>query len=146
MATSNMASHFTIATRVQKATNFFDCVKLIRFVARLYGLLSFSINYTPNREIKNCQLRVFDISYAVMHIILCLVSSVLTFMHFTAPTNIWGMILLFGMEFFLISAILLAAVSIALDIFNRNRLIGMLQKIHQFDKQVNRKNKTTIIV
>lgn len=47
------------------------------------------------------------------------------------------MVLLSGMEFFLISAILLAAVSIVLDILNRNRLIEMLQKIHQFDKQVN---------
>lgn len=132
-----MATLFTNSTSVQKTTNFFDCVKLIRFVARIYGLLSFSIDYTPNREIENCQLRVFDVFYAVMHIILCLVSSVLTFMYFTTPKNIWAMVLVFGMEFFLISAILLAAVSIALDILNRNRLIAMLQKINLFDKQVN---------
>lgn len=132
-----MALLSTVTTPFKKSTNFFDCVKLVRFVARLYGLLSFSLNYTSNREIKNCQLRVFDIFYAIIHIILCLVSSVLTFMYFTAPKNIWAMVLLSGMEFFLISAILLAAVSIVLDILNRNRLIEMLQKIHRFDKQVN---------
>lgn len=131
-----MALLFTVAAPFKKSTNFFDCIKPIRFVARLYALLSFSINYTPNGEIKDCQLRVFDIIYALTHIILCLVSSALTVMHFNAPENIWAMVLLSGMEFILISAILMAAVSIVLDILNRNRFIAMLQKIHQFDKQV----------
>lgn len=131
-----MALLVTVAAPFRKSTNFFDCVKLLRFVARCYGLLSFSINYTSNREIKNCELRAFDLIYALTHIIMCLASFVFTLEYFTAPQNIWGMILLFGMEFLLISAILMAAVSIVLDILNRNRLIEMLQKIQQFDKLV----------
>lgn len=131
-----MALLFTVVAPFQKTTNFFDCVKLIRIVARFYGLLSFSINYTSNREIKNCHLRAIDIIYALTHVVMCLVSTVLTVVYFIPPQNIWGMVLLSGMEFLLISAILMAAVSIMLDILNRNRLIEMLQKIHQFDKQV----------
>lgn len=132
-----MASLFTGTTRDRKSTNFFDCIKPIRIAARPFGLLSFSINYTPNGTIVSCQLRAFDIFYAVMHIILNLVFLVLIFVYFSAPNNMWDMILLSGMEFFLVSALLLAAVSIALDILNRNRLIEMLQKIHRFDEMVN---------
>lgn len=134
---TNMASVVTITTPDRKSTNFFDCLKPIRILARIYGLLSFSINLTPNGEIADSQLNPFDIFYAMTHITVCLVCAVLIFVYFTVPNNVWAMIFLSSMEFFLISAILLAAVSIALDIFNRNRLIAMLQKIHQFDEEVN---------
>lgn len=132
-----MALLFAIVAPFRKSTNLFDSIKSLRFVARIYGLLSFSINCTTNGEIKNCELRVFDILYAMMHIVMCLASSLLTFVYFNGPQDIWGMILLSGMEFLLISAVLLGSVSIVLDMLNRNRIIEMLQKIQQFDKQVN---------
>lgn len=135
-ATVKMALLVIVKTPNQKLTNFFDCVQPICVLARIYGLLSFSISYAPNGEIENCRLRVVNIFYAMLNITLCLVSSVLNFMHLIAPENEWGMIFLYGMHFFLISATLLAAVSIALDIINRNRLIEMLQKINHADKQV----------
>lgn len=85
---------------------------------------------------ESCHLCVFDIFYATFHISVCLVLSVLTLMYFTIPENMWDMILLSGMEFFLHSTLILAAIFIALDILNRNRLIEMLRKIQQFDNQV----------
>lgn len=146
-ATSKMASRFASTAQHEIPPNFFDCIKPIRKAARLFGLLSFTVNYAPNGTIESCQLRAFDIIYAAFHIAVCSVTFVLICVYFSFSDNVWDMVILSGMEFFIVSALFIAAVSIALDIFNRNRLIEMLQKIHQFDTTVSKlkQAKTTLL-
>lgn len=119
------------------STNLFDCIKPVRIMAKAYGLQSFSITCTSNGEIDGCKLRRFDIFWFIVHFTLSIALSALNYSYLTPADDTWSMVLLSGMQIFLILALLLAALSIALDILNRKRLIKMLKNINDFDKQVN---------
>lgn len=116
--------------------NIFDTVKPIRFLARTFGLLSFSVNYTSCGEIESCEIRALDVVCFTVYFTLTIALSVMNYIFLTPAEDIWSKVLLLTYEIFLISALLLAAFCMACDLVNRHRLLALLKKINTFDKQV----------
>lgn len=124
------------SNKIDMPPNFFDTVKPVRFMARTFGLLSFSVNYTSSGEMDSCEIRVLDVICFTVYFFMSLILSVMNNLFITPAEDIWSMVLLFTLELFFILALLLAAFCMAADIFNRHRLVALLKKINTLDKQV----------
>lgn len=119
--------------------SFFDSVKLVYRVGRLFGLLPFTLNYKLNGEIDSCRLRIIDILWFVITVALCMASSVLGYSALTPTQDNRTTFLLFGGRIVLIGGVSLAAISIVMDFFNRHRLVELVKSINSFDQEVMQK-------
>lgn len=81
-------------------------------------------------------LSVFDIFCFTVFITMSISFSVLNLLHLNISEDTGSMTLLFGSQIFLVITLLLAVISITVDVFNRNRLVEILKSINSFDKEV----------
>lgn len=124
---------------IKKASNsipFFDCVKPVYMGARSAGLLTFSLNYTSNGDIKSCKLSIVDIIILVVSVVMCLVLIFLNSLSFNIVADPRANIMLVGRRTVLLCGLSLTVIYIIFDVLNRNHLINIPKRIVKFDKEV----------
>lgn len=121
---------------ISKSSNISDCIKTAHKAARIFGLLPYTINYSPHGEIVSSSIRCTDIVWFVISLTICILFAIFGSSSLTPTSDIRTTVLLLGGRIILICNVLLAVVSIILDSLNRNRLINLLKEISEFDKSV----------
>lgn len=128
----------TPKSKEQKPITIYDCTTSVYLTARLFGLLSFSIEYDSNGHMKRALVSIFDaiifVSSIVFHIatIIIFCSSQTDVDSGDTQTNA----LLAGGRFTIIYSLISAIVSMVWDMVTRNSLIEIIKDFHEFDKKV----------
>lgn len=108
----------------------------IYYFSRLIGLWPFTMIYISNGLIKETRINLFDSVWFLISISFYLTALFYACRKFDSDSSkifdIWSLVYCIGQ----ILALLFGAVGIALDMFNRNKLINILNKFIIFDNEV----------
>lgn len=110
----------------------------IYYLSRCIGQWPFTITYNSNGSIKGSRVHLFDGFWFLLSI--CLYSAVLFFAYKSLKKwqdqneTYFLSFLIFTIN--QIPPLLLGVVAIALDMYNRNRLVNILKNFTTFDKEV----------
>lgn len=116
--------------------NFAYGFRPIYYFSRVCGLMPFSITYDSNGEIQKARVRVFDGLWFVISMCLYLLALHISFQetrkYYMMEPNflILGDFIPRGMKLFF------GCTKIALDMYNRAKLIGILKSFTEFDNEV----------
>lgn len=120
----------------KRLTDFYDFIRPVYIFCRIFGLLPFRINCDSNHNIKSTSVGAYDIAWFLISI-----SINLTFIYLILPSikpsnEFRSSVLYVGGRLILLVGYILATLSIILDLFNRNRITGILMDFYSFDKKV----------
>lgn len=118
-----------------KKINFFYGFRPIQYLSRIFGLWPFSIDCDPNGMVQKVCLRPCDILRAILSMGLYLIGALIFILRFRTDSEMF-LILPFGFYMIRIVGLLTASLTIAMNIINRNKLMGILKQFASFDNEV----------
>lgn len=110
------------------------------FFSRIFGQIPFTITFNSNGDIQEPHIKKRDIIWLIISIFMYSFVSFLIYrtMKYSQDPNMSSYILVFGDFISVIIVIMCGGVlGMGIDIYNRYKIVDILQRIHQFDKQVN---------
>lgn len=108
------------------------------FFSRVIGLLPFSIVRNSNGEPQAARVNVFDFLWLIISMSLFLLMAFYIYSDVEIPPGSSdSYVLIVGDSAFIIFGMIYGALIIAMDMFNRNRLVDLLKKFIDFDNEVN---------
>lgn len=119
-----------------RAENFYDCIRPVYILSRIFGLLPFSINYDTNGHAESVCVRMFDAIWfaGAMAINLIFIYFMIDFIKGSSPTR--SAFSEFGGRLILIFSLVNSSLSIILDLFNQSRLLKISKDFFAFDAEV----------
>lgn len=109
----------------------------VYYFTRCIGLWPFTNTYNSNGSIKGTRVRLFDWLWFLISICLYLTALFCSYKNVTNASTPRDYFLAYWMyNVAQISSFLFGAVSIILDMFNRNKLVNILRMFTVFDKEV----------
>lgn len=123
---------------LSKKVNFVNNISPIYYLSRAFGLLPFSVDRNSNSDILRAKVGVKDLFWFVTSISIYLFSVIINYMTFMArlEEHEQGSILILGDHLNLIFGLCYGAFVIIMDMYNRNRIIAILNKFAVFDRMV----------
>lgn len=118
--------------------NFVYSFRPIYYYSRLLGLMPFSIIYDSNKEPQKPKVRVSDGLWFVVSICFYCMMAIVSYearKHSRNSSKGSSYVLILGDSFHLISGLLIGALTIAMDMCNRHKLVGILRKFTAFDRE-----------
>lgn len=134
-STLNLAAIVEKGIRSRKF-GFVDSFLPIYFFLRVIGFMPFSIGCEANGEVRKAQVSLLDGLWFVISICLYLGIAIYCSQNGGLPLDA-SYVLVMGDFLLLIVGFVYGAVAIAMDMFNRNRLVNIVNKFIIFDKEVN---------
>lgn len=119
-----------------KKINFSYGIRPMYYFSRTVGLWPFSIISNSNGMIRRAQIGVCDIMWFLISICLFIWAIFIFFDQTYLRDKRFGSVTLVGFLVFQTMSLGFGMFAIILDLFNRNKLIGILQQFTKFDKQV----------
>lgn len=108
------------------------------YLFRIFGLLSFSIVFDSNGDVRKAKLKIFDLLWLLFTICVYLY---LGYFHYSKSEGIkltdLGTILLVGDRTYIFFELIYGVIFVIMDLYNRQKIVGILKKISYFDSQVN---------
>ena len=109
----------------------------VYFFSRAIGLLPFSIVCNSTGKVQCARVRAFDFIWFVFSIGLYISMALFIYQAMVIPKDPnESVILIIGDNLLLISGLASAVIFILIDMFNRNRLVGILKNLTVFDDEV----------
>lgn len=133
----------TVAWNLQsKKLNFAHGIWPIYYFSRAVGLWPFSIISNSNGMNLETRFSVYDALWFLISICIFVGAIVLSVqqLYVYLPLQKYGTLSIFGYFAFEIMCLTFGLIAIVFDLFNRNKLIEILQKFSHFDNQVSRVN------
>lgn len=122
-----------------KAANFYDHIKPVIIASRIFGFFPFIVRFGPNGNIEAAKIRLVDVIWFIVFLFINLTSS---YFVLTASPNYASTaestVLHLSDWFFDIYGVIVLLILVSLDMFNRNRLVNVLNDILMFDQKVRR--------
>lgn len=117
----------------KKQLNFYDCIQPACRISRIFGLFPFSISFDSADQVQ-AKVGIFN---AVWFICSIVINTVLSCIVLSSPNDESDsqVLLLFDWLFWIFGPLMLA-LSIALDMLNRNRLQKIVSNFMEFDQNV----------
>lgn len=109
------------------------------YFSRIFGQMPFTITVKPNGDIQEPQIKKRDIVWLLISIFVYSFVSCVIYrtMKYSQDPNMSSYILVFGDYVAVIFIIMCGGIlGMANDIYNRYEIVDILQRFHQFDKQV----------
>lgn len=119
-----------------KGVKFNDIIRTTHKISRVFGQLPFSVKYTANDEIESTHVRLFDLIWFFTSIAFYLYFMQSIWSTFDLTGDFQSLLIFIIARLILIVDLLLSAIAVVLDMFNRNRLIGILKELKTFDTEV----------
>lgn len=131
-------SNATEQNRKKLSKNFFDCVKPVYESSKKFGLMIFSIKYSSNGEMENCEVHCMHIIWFIVSVSLFLSLTVFSAIVLVPVEygNIRTTIFVRGRRVLMTINLILCAISTISNMLNRHRLIDMMKMINSYDKEV----------
>lgn len=127
----------TVKKRTRRAANFCDTVRPVYIVSRIFGLMPFTLHHHANGHIDRSSVGLFDIFWFIGAIAINLTMIYYTVLSLLEPSfTLESSILQDGSRVLSICAMVMIVLSIALDMFNRKRLVKILKDLTAYDKNV----------
>lgn len=136
----NAVNHYRIVSNEDRwrKIDFAYAFLPIYYFSRMFGLMPFTLNYNSRGEIQAPQVRRFDAIWFGVSISIYLMAAVTNFLSVALPKEMTtiSFALYFGHNVLFIQSLLVGAISIGLDLFNRYKLVAILKAFIAFDKEV----------
>lgn len=123
--------------RVEKR-NFGYSFLPIYYFSRVFGLMPYSIVYNARGEIQKSQVRMIDGLWFIISICIYVLVAFTNYLNVKLPEEMTtvSVALYFGHYMLLIEGLLVSAITIGLDMYNRHKLVVILKSFISFDKEV----------
>lgn len=118
--------------------NFYDCLKPLHMISKVFGLLPFTIHLSPNGWIERADIGVFNAAWFIFSIAINLVFAYFAQISPRGNANAESAVAVFTDRFVWILQLLMCLSSIILCMLNRNRYLRILRQFIVFDKNVKR--------
>lgn len=120
-----------------KKYNFIYGLLPVYFFSRAIGLLPFSIVCNSNGKVQCARVRAFDFIWFIFSIGIYIFMAAFIYQSMEIPKDPnESVILIIGDNLLLISGFVSGVIFILIDMFNRNRLVGILKNLTVFDDEV----------
>lgn len=109
----------------------------IFYMSRLFGLAPFSVQTNLFDEVQRVKLTFFDLLWFCTAILMYLSLAVFGVLGPIRPSDFGSVyILVLGDQLLLVFGLVMCFVSVIMDMVNRNRIMGNIQRFEAFDKEV----------
>lgn len=120
-----------------KELNFAYSFRPIYYFSRIFGLMPFTITYYPNGRVKGARVNSIDGIWLVISINVYLISAAFSYQTMKVWVDQSAPVLVFYFGYLIqIIRLFFGGFIIALDLFNRFKLVGILKKLSIFDRKV----------
>lgn len=118
--------------------NFLHSFSPVYYYSRIFGLMPFSIDCDTGQGIQKPQVNIFDGIWFLVSILIYLLMAFISYNGMKLPqdSNTASFILILGDYVLLILGLIYSALIIIFDMYNRFKLIEILNKFITFDKEV----------
>lgn len=133
--------HRGIENHTGKPLDFYDSVKPVLIISRVFGLLPFTLHRNTQGFIQKSKIYVFDVFWLILTIIVNLTLAIvyLPSIYETIDNTIDKSILFASGKIVFLFSLLKVVVEVLLDLLNRNRFVKIVKDFVKFDESV-RKN------
>lgn len=117
--------------------NFYYCFQPIFIISRIFGLLPFTIHSDLRGNIERVKIGALNVLWLVISIVFNMILMCIMKYSSRNKLDFGSPVLYLADQLIWISGFLIMVISMALDVFNRNRLLKILRNLIAFDKYVN---------
>lgn len=121
-----------------KKLNFAYSFLPVYYFSRVLGLMPYSFSWDSEGELQAPQVNLVDGIWFLLSICIYVLAAFTNFQTIILPKEMKiESALYFGHYALLIQGLVICAISIGMDMFNRNKLVAILKAFIEFDKEVN---------
>lgn len=121
-----------------KKFDFVFSFKPIYYLCRISGLLPYSFIFDSNGSVKYPKIGKFDILWLIISLVLYLISILLFINNAKFIPNAPSIVLFVGDSLQVVLSLIFGIVFIGLDVFNRFKMVDILNKFRIFDAKVSK--------